>query len=230
MSEIPSNDLARCVIRNILMMEREEREYCLGREFYDALIEDLVDYDSAVAWAPGSYSADDVVIYKGVYYKALELTSSEPSSRQFWTMAPKFTTDAHNSLWDAALGKYLALSAIRDSIPPTSTQFRSTGVIKIVGSRERPADIQEAYALQDHVFSMVYRAYRALVVYINEFSTAGALGSFKGLTSTCSCGDSITEITSLEALFYGQVITEDTISCDKCRLHKGRNIGGYGVF
>ena len=106
-----------CDLQDIYQVEQREARLKLGIDFYNELIADLVDYSSASEWEDGTtYSAEDVVIWDGIFYQAISETDTEPTTVEFWELAPKFDKDCFNTLWCNYLGVYLALNVVKNSL------------------------------------------------------------------------------------------------------------------
>lgn len=196
-SRIPKNDFPPCDISDIFNVEMAERRKCLGKDFYDELVGDLVDYSAVESYIKGnSYVVDEVVEYKGVLYKALGSTTSEPSVKGEWELAPKFTTEKFEELWCRYLGKYLALVAVRNSLTSVSSKVTGAGIIKIEGENFRPAKDAEVIGVMDHVDSMVRMVYENMHDWILEEKAGGEVAFDKyrrideyddGDLNECSC-------------------------------------------
>ena len=232
-SQLSSHLVSRCLIGDIGLVELEEREHCLGADLYDAMVADLVDYSAALPYTSGSYTAGDVVIYKGLYYEALVNTSSEPNNSAAWSLAKKFASDFYNDFYESVLGRYLALAVLRDSTPMVKTRVRDAGTVKLRGVRESPASRDEFEDLQNSILIKIYRAYNAMISYAAEHSGEGAIGTIKGLEVNCTCGSNLVGIDAMEAMFYTQVEWDYAATvkgCNNCRKRRFSNTNNYDVF
>ena len=183
-----NSKIPKCSLDDIHQIEYRERRTCLGKAFYDSLLEDLIDHSGAEEYQSGQiYAADDVVLFEGIYYKAKAETSALPSKKSDWEVAPKFNTEANNELWCRFLGIYLARLVIRNSISALSTQLTAAGTVKIDGETFEAAKEDEVVRLQKWINSQVAIAKANLNDYLNE--NASIFSSYAGIKEDPTCTD-----------------------------------------
>lgn len=179
---MPRNDLT-----DLYQVEMTERRVTLGKEMYDALVEDLADYSGTSDWdAQATYAQDALVVFEGIVYISLvDNNQTEPGTRDKWDFAKKFNTDINNTLWCYHLGRYLSLHVIDLTLPKTSTQMRGAGLIQINGENFEPADKQEVNNLHTSVKAQIFQTWENMDDWLkdNQDSFAG----YKGFTATETC-------------------------------------------
>lgn len=174
LSRIPKHDFPPADIADIFNIEMAERRNCLGEDFYDALLADLVDYSAVESFVKGTaYTTGQVVEYKGIYYKAVSNTSNEPTVATDWDYAPKFTTAIYEEFWCKFLGRYLALIAVRNSMAPTARKLTGAGVIKVEGDNFTSAKDNEIVGLYNHTDALITLVYDNLHSWVLEKKEGG---------------------------------------------------------
>jgi hypothetical protein len=185
-SKIPRGEFPACDVADIFQVERTERRKTFGEAFFDAIEADVVDYASATEFAKGTvYSPDDVVSYRGAYYTATAGTTSEPSDRTNWDLAPKMTDPDFQDLWCFFMARYLSLLVIRDTIQPQTNQLTGAGVININGENFSQAKPETVVTSFHYIDAQVRRTYDNMVAWITEKDTAspgGKWSTFLGVT------------------------------------------------
>lgn len=130
-----------CDLRNIFSVENYEARNRFGYEFYLDLIAGLADYSASAEWTTGVYVAEDVVIYRGIYYQAKENTSQPPTDKTKWRTAPKFVQTGCGEKWEELfcnyLGPYLASAVLANRLPFIHSSI-SGGVIEYKGENFNP--------------------------------------------------------------------------------------------
>lgn len=189
-----NKDFPACSVTDIWHVEQTIKFECLGEDFYNILIEDKADYSNANEWTvDGGYVAEEVVIYQGLYYMALDNVSGIiPTDTQFWMLAPKFITKEYNDLW-CYLGRYIAYRVARMTVQPTVTPITGQGAIKREGETFSPAshkDISDFYSWLDANAATTLRNMDNFVISESENTDKyDTLIEFRGLISGTDCGD-----------------------------------------
>lgn len=228
-----------CDLNDIRQVEATAATECLGEDFYNALVDDLINYSGVAKWTNTTTLTDGVREYKGVYYIALRDTSAEPSLKSDWEKAPKFGTDCFNDLWCERLGRYLALLVVQSSLPPISTPITASGTVKKKGEGFSAAEERSVLRLQEWLGSQVLGAFQNLHNYLTN--NAGAVNDdgdkcfslYKGLSTTCNNGCAMSgevDLTNAEFLPNGGLLLwegaraccgNNTCDCPECtQKHK----------
>lgn len=179
-----------CDLQNIFLILAKEFKDCLGKAFYDFLIENLADYTDAEHWdSDKDYVTGDTVVYEGVYYTAIENTNESPPMSSCWELAPKFTKDCLNDLWcNGFLAYYLSMLVVRDSIIPTTLNLGASGVVKRFGDKFETADYKEVSSLIKHHNNKIGQAFECLDAYLRDENDSGCFDLYKGNAIGC-CGE-----------------------------------------
>lgn len=149
-----------------------------------------MDYSAVTEYEAGtSYALDDVVLYKGLYYKAKGTTSALPTLATDWALAPKFTTEAYETLWCEHLGRYLALLVLQMSVTPLVTQLTASGAVKINGETFDAAKENEVLTLKNWVNTQVKVAFDNLNDYLNENGANAAFSSYIGMETATEAAE-----------------------------------------
>lgn len=221
----------RKAVKGIFLAEQILKRNCLG-DFYDLLLGAKIDHSNVDEYEPGqSYTAGNVVLYRGVYRQAKSSTSLEPNFSSDWKDASKFNDNTYNDLWEnRGLGMLFASVCMLYSLPTISVQIRTAGVMKSKGGRQDSApDINT----EDLSYFYGNQAAQLITVVQDYMSSAGIAESEHLLCNknqcTCSnaCSDT-TELSDMEKLFYGSIQNRIVEQCSFCQ--KRYNTSGYGVY
>lgn len=189
-------DVPVCTIKDIAQVERNEFLGCLGIEFYEVLLADVVDYEAQGVdeWVAGtSYTAGDVVKWRGKYYTCtLTGTNTEPLNGD-WELSDKFTTDEYNALWcDAQLGRYLATLVAKNKAVKQAIQFEDKGMVRRSGTNFDPATMSEVKQWVTAVDQDIAQMYKYLDWYLTntEYNTNNAFDLYppNADSTGCDCG------------------------------------------
>lgn len=131
LSPVQAGFPADYITQGIYLNERTVFMGWLGSDFRGDLIADLVDYSGATEWERGkTYSQDDQVIHKGLYYVSLSndngLPPTDPSG---WTPGDKFQEADYQSLWDQCLGVHFALVHLKPALTWATFEADSGGIM-----------------------------------------------------------------------------------------------------
>lgn len=111
-----------------------------------------MDYTGTDLYDPMSmYAVDDVVIYNGVYYIAIDSVAANeaPPQNDKWKFAPKFNLECVDQFWCTFLAEYLSLCVVVSKLPEIRTQITAEGTIQKVGEHFAPAS-DKAY---EHLYA-----------------------------------------------------------------------------
>ena len=194
--------LVTCTDAEIYDVELNEFIGCLGIDFYTELVAGLVDYSTATNWTTGAYIAGDKVKYSGFYYVAKVNTSQEPNGSD-WELGNKFTETTFEDFWCQHLGKYLALSVVRNDIAGHMVQITSQGAVRKEGEGFSPATEKEVKLLAADYDKKISRSFRLIDWYLNlnkdvflidgvtkAFRNYMAFGEVCETCGQCGCGGS----------------------------------------
>ena len=225
-----NQDFPPCSIVEIKQIELSEKRNCL-KDLYDALLADKQDYSGTASWSAGSYTAEQVVEYKGVYYQATVNTSNAPSHPD-WEYADKFNEAEYNELWTGFLGPYLALLALRQVIPMSATKVSSQGIVKQKGDDFDAADEREVKLLISAIDAKISLYQKNLLEELEGKEDNDLFaGYFESGSCGCSCGGTgYLDLPKYEAdghICY--IKTPCGCTCDACRGRTKRNLNVYAV-
>jgi hypothetical protein len=120
-------------------IRRKERRFArefLGKDYYDLLIADLIDYAGTDEYDSGTtYNQNDTVLYFGAILKSLvnaNDTAPCDDDGTKWEVAPKFQTECYQNLWTDYLREYLALYIAAEVIDYTTYPLGNKGVLEFV--------------------------------------------------------------------------------------------------
>jgi len=163
----------------------------LGKDFYDALRADVIDYSAVPYWLEGqAYDTGDVVNYEDqVFASKIDSNTSEPTVTSDWELASKFTTAANQELWDTVLCRYLAVAVLKNSIPGIATPASANGVVKVDGSTFEPAPETSVKRLQEWLEGQYRIARKNLDDFLQENSDEVAYAGYQGFQDDNVCDD-----------------------------------------
>lgn len=107
---------------HIYRKERWVRREILGKDFYDAMLDDMVDFGDPQEWSSETtYASGDYVKYYDTILQSIAADNTvEPCATNasgYWVEPDKFETACYNSLWvDGDLRGYLSHLIMADAI------------------------------------------------------------------------------------------------------------------
>lgn len=244
-----NKNIPACSFSSVQQVEKRERRNCLGKTFYDSLLADVVDYSGANEYdSATAYVLDDVVIYKGIYYKATGATTGNaPSDYTKWEYAPKFSEAAYNTLWTEYLGMYLALNVLEFTLTGANVDFSDQGLIQHKGETFQQASESSIKRFQMGVTSRISTVLANMTEFLQEEAEGEPLyQTFKGVEVNFDCNDGLTggSVNSCDCGgdLVGQIFMSDgsirtygaghycgRSSCSTCNQRKIGKNGGYEV-
>lgn len=140
----------------------------MGLAFRDYLIEHLNDYSTKLVWdSAANYVIDDVVKYKGIYYKSTANSNNKmPPHIDFWKVAPRFDTECLETLWCSFLGPYLSWVMLEVRMPFVYTQIKSEGIVKLQGSDFKATDDKDYRNLMSAIKREIDKSFKNLHTYM----------------------------------------------------------------
>lgn len=98
---------------HIYSKEQTLRRVYLGKDFYDALLDDLVDFGVVGKWdVSTTYASGDYVDYFGTTLQSIQADNTtqpcDDPENAYWIEPDKFETGCYQLLWEQYLGPYLA--------------------------------------------------------------------------------------------------------------------------
>jgi len=180
-------------VDDILSIETREFRNCIGKPFYTELKEDLVDYSGEPEYDnTENYVIDDIVLFEGLYYICIANIDGElPTNTTYWKLAPKFTTDAFNELWNVGfLGRYLALNVLFMSASTWATPVKANGFVELDGDGYKTAGDKFVERGLGTIQRNINDALGNLSEWINDNNTNGIYNNATILIkpNTCGCG------------------------------------------
>lgn len=148
----PSAAHADTMTKRTHIVSKEEKLFndCFGYDFYLKLIADLIDYpsDSYSDFSKHvSYNVDDVVLFEGQLYKAIQEQASgniqSVNNKLYWSIAPKFNNVKYQFLWIRYLRELLAWNVVHTSALYTMIQLTGIGLQKKKTENSDSIDLKE---------------------------------------------------------------------------------------
>lgn len=175
-----------CDISDILQAEQYIARAKIGKEFYQALIADLVDYTGVSQYVAGTtYNQGDNVAYRGIIYTVTAVTSNKiPTVTTDWTQAPKFGTACFENLWCNYLARYIALCVIANTIPKIAAKITAEGIVVLEGDGYRAAGKERISDLKAWAAANIEMTWANMVDYID--CNNECYGLFRK-TNACGC-------------------------------------------
>lgn len=210
MAKVAKHNFPRTEIGDIFQVERTERRVTLGAAFYDAMLDDQIDYSLTAAWdGVGPYATDETVIFEGVVYISLiDGNTSEPPAKGKWAFAPKFTDVNYEYLWCSFLGRYLALHVVATTVPAVAAKLSGSGVIKSNSAVHNPAAKEDRDDLSGFILAEIVRVFENMHEYLKG-SDATVFDGYAGKGATlCDLSDVYTLVGG-ERFFYGSDFEEE---------------------
>lgn len=192
-------DFQVCDLRTAHNVERFEFRECLGKEFYKTLQSALASYEN-ITWKAKDeagdiieYEKDAVVVYNGIFKKALETTSAIPSDKSKWVNAPKFDDSKYcgqiyEQLWCDYLAEFIALSVVKAELPRFATRISKDGLIKLFGQNFQAADSKEVDRIAGWIDKKIAIVFSNMDDWLKDNNINGCFDNYKGIANTC-CGD-----------------------------------------
>lgn len=169
----------------------------LGNAFYNTLVDDLVDYSAATEYVPGQATVlNQIYTYEGIIYKNTQAITVGntylPPHKNYWALAPKFTTACLESFWCDYLSTYLSYFVKLREMTPTQYQDSAEGIVSKLTDNAKPVTQEEFNARMNYQRGLVDVAFKSLDEYIKlNYKTCTALATYKPLGVGCcsSCGE-----------------------------------------
>lgn len=122
---------------HIYPKEQTLRRTFLGKDFYDALIADQIDYGTPDEWSKSAtYASGDYVNYFGATLVSLTGSNTvqpcDDPDNVYWGIPDKFETSCYQSLWELYLRQYLAYYVIAAPLEYTTYPSGGKGVTEWV--------------------------------------------------------------------------------------------------
>lgn len=123
------------VVQLIPVIEQQNMLKMFGREFYDILKSDIVEYEENAQYKGNyvestQYEEAGIVKYKGDYYEYKVNVQGEkktPDCGMNWVEKDKFKTPCYNTLWNEHLVKFLSWKVYHMAIPSLHIQHGVNG-------------------------------------------------------------------------------------------------------
>lgn len=126
----PTAKIANLIYRKEIRFARD----WLGKDFYDLLIADLVDYGVVPEWsAAATYADGDYIDYFGTVLESLtddNTTAPCDDDGTDWRIAPKFATACYENLYTLHLREYLALHVMASSLDYQTYSIGAKGPVE----------------------------------------------------------------------------------------------------
>jgi len=170
---------------HIYPKEQTLRRQYLGKDFYDAMLADKVDYGVVPVWASsGTYSSGDYVDYFGTTLQSIQDdNTTEPCADPedaYWVEPDLFETACYQSLWELYLRDYISRYVMIAALPHATFPSGGKGVIEWVddGSFRNGAGTRSASqgVLSSRLFALQNEAEEILknmTEWMNDQNTAG---------------------------------------------------------
>lgn len=144
-------------------VEEEFANTCIGYEFYQYLLSDLVDKSGYVVGKQGvKYQENEIIQYECEYYKAKQndVTLNDIKNDLSFEKLSKFVDKDNQILYEKYLRRIIALKVYAQSLTESTIKSSSGGVIVNIGDSmgNRTANRQELAALKDATLSSAAQA------------------------------------------------------------------------
>lgn len=145
---------------------------CFGDDFYQDILSTLVDAE--IFDACKSYFTDEVVIYGGLYYKALNPppVGTLPTEPACWTVTNKFTNADYQELWDCGLWEYMAFSVLHYAILSSAIRAETVGVMQNSTDYSQPASIKGIMLLKNDLQNRRETRFRSMNKFLTRVNEA----------------------------------------------------------
>lgn len=179
------------VINHIALEEVSFARECLGVDLYNALLDDVCEYDCLEEWSSLSTYAEGafVTYYGSILESQVDNNILNPCEDcDSWKEAPKFKSACYEELWNNHLGFYLAFRIMKTALVFSTYQTSSSGV------QETFSEDKGIKSASKGTFGVVVSAYDAgiqkhldnLKFYVECNKTCG---SFSTALFLQNCGD-----------------------------------------
>ncbi len=171
----------KCDLRSIYQIEVNEFRCKIGMKLYERLCECLAEYPCEEYVSGTTYPEGSVVVYKGIYYKAIKETDSIPSDISCWEKAPKFSKPCLEELWCMFLGEYLAAAVLINQLPKLFSKLKHGTIVKLFGDGFQTGDEKDLMILINSYKSDKETILMNMDAWINENNADGCYDGYLGL-------------------------------------------------
>lgn len=186
---------------NFLALKEEKLfRKCFGWEFYQALMDDRVIYrpDASgdvqyVVFREGtSYAVDDVVLHEGrLYTVTIAVTGSQRPSldvtNRYFKLAPRFTTEEYNFIWERYLRTIIAFSISETSVFYRAIQDTATGLVrKYNPETSAVASLRELSALKGEYAGDIGDMVKNMTEFILDHKELAIFAEFGPIKEACN--------------------------------------------
>lgn len=173
------NEFPPCDLKRIRQVEIKVFRDCLGTTLYNEMKASLNEYPCENYNPSETYSTGRVVVYKGVFYEALEQTQSIPVNKSYWKKAPKFDKPCLEELWCEFLGEFLAYSVLIPNMPLLLAKIKNGTIVKIFGKDYQAGSKNDMIMLVDALKDFRDLTFENLVAFVRDNNDDGCYDNFK---------------------------------------------------
>lgn len=182
------------VERHIARVEREAFKSCfLGEDLRASLMKDLNKVTGDPYNPNTTYNIGEIVAYRSYYLISLkdantthieEDSDADPS----WGFPPKFTTEAHNDLWEYVMSDWLAFAVVGASMEYSTYQIGSRGASKVYSDTTGIGTVshQDFAMLKRKIMADTQKLLGDMFDYMKQVQGVNPVFDSQGLKDECS--------------------------------------------
>lgn len=178
-----------CDFNTLAMNEEYEMEECLGGDFYQDMLDDLVDYSNTEEYSPlESYIIGNTVFFDGVAYEAIAVVEGiEPPNKDYWQLGRRFGSDCYEDFFCRYLAYYLAHIILRLRLPFIRTRIEGRGTLQYEGQDYKTSDRKDYESLDAAILRQIQIAQANMLRFLKKNKTNTCYENYIGFG--CSeCG------------------------------------------
>lgn len=155
-------------------IEDQEADYferIFNDDFYDALIDDMIEYDRADPYdSDHTYALNELAQYDGFLYKSLQAANLNYliGDTDWWAKVPKFETDLYDELWYKYLVRILSMEVSLPAAVYGTYKASRTGIMKTnsIDTGSQAATSREMYSWMETTRNQINKATKLMTKWI----------------------------------------------------------------
>lgn len=185
-SEYPTRHLCDLIAQ----VEEEFANTCIGYDFYQYLLNDLVDTSIYIVAKQGvKYPTNTIVQYECAYYKALQddVTLNDIKDVFSFEKLKKFVDSDNEILYEKYLRRIISLKVYAQSLTEATIKSSAGGAIVNTGDSmgNRTANRQELAALKDSTLSNAAQAIENMYQFVYRMQKQGKFKNWGACSISC---------------------------------------------
>lgn len=156
---------------NVLAMNEEyEMSECLGDDFYQDILDDLVDYSATEEYSPLTpYIIGNTVWFDGEPFEAIAVVDGiEPPNKDYWKPGRRFESYCYEDFFCKYLVYYLAHIILRLRLPFIRTKIEGRGTLQYEGSDFKTSDRKDYDSLDAAILRQIQIAQANMLKYLKK--------------------------------------------------------------